>query len=226
MPLLLDVALHIGTLAIIFVFFRRDVKQILSSLARLDFKSEHGRFIPLIVVGTVPTALIGLFFGVIIESVFQEVLPIAGAFIFCGMWLYLTRFGEERSRSITYSMALLLGFAQGLAIIPGISRSGVTISTALLLGIGREEAFKFSFLLSFPAVLGAVGVTFYRESINMASVGLGWVEISVGVAFALLTGYFALKLLWKILARGHLHYFAIYCWVLAAVLIGLSLLVF
>lgn len=226
MPILFDVALHVGTLAVILLFFRRDIRQILSSLARLDFKSEYGRLIPLIIVGTVPTALIGLFFGVMIENVFQELLPIAVAFVLCGMWLYFAKFGEEKSRGITYSMALLLGIAQGIAIIPGISRSGATISTALLLGIGREKAFKFSFLLSFPAIIGALGITVYRESSTLASAGLGWVEISIAVVFAMLTGYFALKLLWKTITRRQLHYFAFYCWVLSAALIVLSLQAF
>jgi undecaprenyl-diphosphatase len=222
-PIFFDVALHVGTLAVILLFFRRDIKQILSSLARLDFKSEYGRLIPLIIVGTVPTALIGLFFGVMIENLFQKLLPIAVAFVFCGIWLYFTRFGKEKSGGITYSMALLLGVAQGIAIIPGISRSGVTLSTALLLGIGREKAFKFSFLLSFPAIIGALGIILYREPTTLASAGVGWIEISVGVVSAMLIGYFALKLLWKTIAGSQFHYFAFYCWVLAAVLIALSL---
>ncbi len=225
-PILFDVTLHVGTLAVILLFFRRDVRQIVSSLARLDFDSEYGSFIPLIIAGMVPTAAIGLFFSVMIENVFQELLPIAIAFVFCGIWLYFTRFGKSKSQDITCSMALLLGVAQGIAIIPGISRSGTTISTALLLGIGREKAFKFSFLLSVPAIIGALGITVYRESSTLASAGLGWVEVSIGVVFAMLTGYFALKVLWKTLAGGKLHYFAFYCWVLAAVLVVLSLQIF
>jgi undecaprenyl-diphosphatase len=222
-PLLFDVTLHVGTLIIILLFFRKDIKTILAALVKGDFKSENGKLIPLIIVGTVPTALIGVVFSNAIETYFSNFLPIAGAFITCGVVLYFSKSGQERKENITYMEALAIGAAQGVALIPGLSRSGLTIAIALLLGIRREKAFKFSFLLSVPAVIGALGLTLYEqhETLNLAGVGL--TEILVGIAVSLVVSYFALKLLWRVLAGKKFYLFAFYCWLLGAVLLALSL---
>ncbi|UCF45400.1 MAG: undecaprenyl-diphosphatase, partial [Candidatus Bathyarchaeota archaeon] len=115
------------------------------------------------------------------------------------------------------------GTAQGIALIPGISRSGLTITIALLLGIRREKAFKFSFLLSVPAVIGALGLTLYEQHTTLTLVGVGLTEILVGIAVSLVVSYFALKLLWKALTGKKFFLFAFYCWLLGTVLLALSL---
>jgi undecaprenyl-diphosphatase len=222
-PLLFDVTLHVGTLIIILLFFRRDIKTILSALVKGDFKSENGKLIPLIIVGTVPTALIGVIFSHAIEAYFSNFLPIAGAFLTYGVVLYCSKTGQERKENITYMEALAIGTAQGIALIPGISRSGLTIAIALLLGIRREKAFKFSFLLSVPAVIGALGLTLYEQHETLTLAGVGLTEILVGIAVSLVVSYFALKLLWKALAGKKFYLFAFYCWLLGAVLLALSL---
>ena len=222
-PLLFDVTLHVGTLIIILLFFRKDIKIILVALVKGDFKSENGKLIPLIIVGTIPTALIGAFFSNAIEAYFSSFLPIAGAFIICGVALYSSRIGDERKEGITYVEALAIGTAQGIALIPGISRSGLTIAIALLLGIRREKAFKFSFLLSVPAVIGALGLTLYEQHETLTLAGVGLTEILVGIAVSLVVSYFALKLLWKALAGKKFYLFAFYCWLLGTVLLALSL---
>jgi len=221
-PILFDVILHVGTLIVVLVFFRRDVSKMLSALAHLDFKTEYGQMVPLLVVGVVPTALIGVVFGELIEDAFQTILPIAIAFLFCGAILYSSKLGKEKSGDINYSTAIIIGITQGIAIIPGISRSGATIAVALILGIKREKAFKFSFLLSIPAILGALGLTIYTDFGELASASLGWGEILAGAIIAMLVGYFALKLLWKTMAKGKFHLFAFYCWLLGTVLIVLN----
>ncbi|MGB9853939.1 MAG: undecaprenyl-diphosphate phosphatase [Candidatus Bathyarchaeales archaeon] len=226
-PILFDVILHLGTLTVIMLFFRGDVKKILSALARLDFKTEYGRLIPLIIVGTIPTAIIGLAFSMFLENFFQEVLTVAIALLACGFVLYSAKFAKEKRSDISYFAALLIGIAQGIAAIPGLSRSGLTIAAALLLGIKREKAFRFSFLLSVPAVIGAFGLTFHMNFSELAVSNLDWIEILAGVITAIIIGYLALKLLWKVLAKKRFHVFAVYCWVLGALLItALSLKVF
>jgi undecaprenyl-diphosphatase len=225
-PILFDVILHIGTLIVILFFFRKDIKNILLALVRLDFKTENGKLIPLIIVGTIPTALIGIIFGDYIETTFESIQPIAIAFLICGTMLYSSKAGKEKTDSISYLTALIIGTAQGIAIIPGISRSGTTIAVALLLGVKREKALKFSFLLSIPAILGALGLTVYKQFDELATAGLGWIEILVGIALAMLVGYLALELLWKVLAKKKFHFFAFYCWLLGAALVVLSLGVF
>jgi undecaprenyl-diphosphatase len=224
LPLLFDVTLHVGTLAVILLFFRKDIKTILTALAKRDFKSENGKLIPLIIVGTVPTALIGIAFSNTIETFFNSFLPIAGAFLTCGVVLYLSKTGREQNENITYLAALAIGTAQGIALIPGISRSGLTIATALLLGVRREKAFKFSFLLSVPAVIGALGLTLYEQHEALTLVGVGWTEILLGITVSIVVSYFALKLLWKALAGKKFYLFAFYCWLIGALLLALSLI--
>jgi undecaprenyl-diphosphatase len=223
LPLLFDVTLHVGTLIIILLFFRKDIKLVLVALVKGDFKSENGKLIPLIIVGTVPTALIGVVFSGTIETYFNGFLPIAGAFLTCGVVLYASKTGNEQKDHVTYIAALIIGSAQGAALIPGLSRSGLTIATALMLGLRREKAFKFSFLLSVPAVIGALGLTLYEQHAALTLVGVGWTEILVGIAVSMVVSYFALKLLWKALAGRKFYLFAFYCWLIGAALIALSL---
>jgi undecaprenyl-diphosphatase len=223
LPLLFDVTLHVGTLIIILFFFRKDIKLVLMALVKGDFKSENGKLIPLIIVGTVPTALIGVVFSGTIETYFNDFLPIADAFLTCGVVLYASKTGNEQKEHVTYIAALVVGAAQGAALIPGLSRSGLTIATALMLGLRREKAFKFSFLLSVPAVIGALGLTLYEQHAALTLVGVGWTEILVGIAVSMVISYFALKLLWKALAGRKFYLFAFYCWLMGAALIALSL---
>jgi undecaprenyl-diphosphatase len=223
LPLLFDIILHAGTLAVILFFFRKDIKTILAALAKGDFKSDSGNLIPLIIVGTVPTAIIGVAFSNIIEMVFNSYLPIASAFLTCGIVLYISKTEQDTKEKITYFAALAIGAAQGIALIPGISRSGFTIATALLFGVRREKAFQFSFLLSIPAVIGALGLTLYEQHEALTLVGVGWTEILIGIAVSIAVSYFALKLLWKALARKKFYLFAFYCWLIATILLALAL---
>jgi undecaprenyl-diphosphatase len=205
------------------VFFRRDIRNILSALTHGDFKSENGALIPLIIVGTIPTALIGLVFSDWIETTFRNVLPIAIVLILCGALLYSSKYAREKTDRITYRTALIFGIAQGIAIIPGLSRSGTTIAVALFLGLKREKAFKFSFLLSIPAIIGALGLTFYKEHEALALTEFGWYEILLGVIVTMLVGYFALNLLHRAVQNKKFHLFAFYCWLLGIALIVLTL---
>lgn len=223
MPLLFDVTLHVGTLVVILIFFRREIKSVLTALAKRDLYSENGKLIPLIVIGTIPTALIGFAFSNGIETHFSNFLPIAGAFIICGVVLYFTKNRPEKAENITYFGALAIGTAQGIALIPGISRSGLTIATALLLGVRREKAFTFSFLLSVPAVLGALALTLNNQHEMLTLLGVGWMETLVGVVVSIIVGYFALKLVWKALQGKKLYLFAFYCWLIGVMLLTLSL---
>ncbi len=214
--------LHIGTLTAVLFFYRQEIKNILAALARLDFASEDGRLIPLIIVGTLPAVIVGLAFGSVIEETFQTMLPLSIAFILCGVWLYSSRMGKETTENISYITALLVGTAQAIAIVPGISRSGLTISTALLLGIQREKAFKFSILLSIPTIIGATALTAYREFHIIASSGFGWTELLIGALVSLAAGYFALKLLRKAVLNKKFYLFAFYCWLIGLALLALS----
>lgn len=222
--LIFDFALHVGTLVVALFFFRIEIKEILHALARLDVKTENGKLALLIVAGTIPAATVGLLIERTAgEQITQNFTLIGMAFALCGVILYFSKMGKEAKSEISFSTAILIGVAEGIAIIPGLSRSGLTISAALLLGLKREKAFKFSFLLSIPAVIGAIGYTFCTEYDALASAGLGLTEIFVGATVAMFFGYFALKILWKILAVKKFHFFAFYCWLIGAIIVAFSL---
>jgi len=123
-------------------------------------------------------------------------------------------------------VALLVGAMQGLSIVPSLSRSGLTIAAMLLLGIKREIAFKFSFLLSVPAVIGALGLTLYQEHNALSLAGIGTLEIVASLAVTVAVSFVALKLLWKTLEAKKFYLFAVYCFAIGALLLALSLMGF
>jgi undecaprenyl-diphosphatase len=223
LPLLFDVILHIGTLTIILVFFRQDIKLILAALLKGDFTSENGKLIPLIIIGTLPTAFIGVIFNRPIETYFSDFLPIAGAFLVCGVVIFISKTGTERKENISYVVAIAMGTVQGIALVPGLSRSGLTIAMGLMLGVERQKTFKFSFLLSVPAVIGALGLTLYDQHAMLAVAGIEWTEILAGISMSILVGYLALKFLWKVLSSRKFYLFAFYCWLFGAALLALTL---
>jgi undecaprenyl-diphosphatase len=220
--LLFEFTLHIGTLIVSLLFFREDIKKLVSALFQLDFKTEHGKLIPLIVVGTISAAAVGILIKGFVEQAFQSLTPLALAFILCGAVLYSTKASKEKTDQVGYLVAIIIGAAEGLSIIPGISRSGMTIAAALLFGIKREKAFRFSFLLSIPAIIGVLSLEFTDVSAVVALASLGWIEVVAGVVATMVVGYFALKLLWKVLTNRKFHLFAIYCWILGITLIAVS----
>jgi undecaprenyl-diphosphatase len=220
---LFNVTLHVGTLIVVVFYFRKEVNNILSALARLDFKSEHGQLIPPIVIATIPTAIIGLLYVGFLEDTLQTFLAIGITFLIGATILCTSRIGKENINTITITTALIMGAAQGLAIFPGLSRSGITISTALLLGLKREKAFTFSFLLSIPAIIGDLTVETYKQSGLLTSQGIGTTELLAGIIIAMIAGYIAIKLVSKTVQSRKFHCFAIYTWLLGIALIALAL---
>ncbi len=222
-PLLFDVALHVGTLVVILFFFRSEIRDIFAAFIKLDFKSEKGKLIPLIILGTIPTALIGYFIGNFLDTVFSTLFSLGAGFIFCAVVLYSSKHSKETKENITYLEALIIGVAQGIAIIPSVTRSGMTIAAALIMGIKRETAFKFSFLLSVPSIIGALGLTLYEQHNSLMSANIGIAEIFVGITVTVVVSVFALKLLWRTLVNRKFHLFAFYCAIIGILLIGLGL---
>ena len=221
-PALFDVILHIGTLFVTLFYFRKDILNVIRALVKADFKSEDGALIPLIIIGTMPTVVIGFLYGNDLDTALSTVLALGVGFIVSGVVLYVSKFGKENKLGITYVDALIIGIMQGLAIIPSISRSGFTIAAALLLGIKREKAFKFSFLLSIPSIIGALGLTLYQEHAELATAGIGLTEILAGVAVSIVVSFFALKFLWRTIASRKFYLFAFYCFAIGAILVVLN----
>lgn len=225
---LFNVFLHVGTLGVVIFYFRHDIKVILTALAHMDFHSEYGRFIPLIIVGSIPTGIVGILYAKFLADNYQTILIVGITFLFGTALLLASKFGKENKAQVSFRTALVMGAAQGAASFPGLSRSGATISTGMILGVKREMVFKFSFLLSIPAIIGDLGVEAYLERGNFTSKGIGVSPLSLLIAlvFTVLAGYIAIVLVKKLVLTKKFHYFAIYTFTLGILLITLALLGF
>ena len=233
--LLFDICLHIGTLAAVCIIFARDIGRLLNTFFRLPaLMAAHGgfrslfadhpdvRMIVLIVIGNLPTVVLGLLFHQVVDTIFGSVLIVGGMLLVTGTILWFTRWVRAEGRPValfTVKDALIIGFMQGLAILPGMSRSGVTISTALFLGINREESGRYSFLLAVPAIVGALGLELKAGISNSIPIGV----IVLGTMTAAVVGSIALMILLSMVKRGHLHRFSPYCWMVGGIAIAWGL---
>ena len=221
-----DVVLHLGSLFVVLAVFWRDVVKILKAFVHFDLRLEEGRLGLYIFLGAVATFIIGFVFKDLFESFFHSPLAVGVAFILTGSFYSLLYFfgrGERQSKPLDTLRATIIGVAQGVALIPGVSRSGSTIATGLLLKVDRRTAFRFSFLLFIPTVVGAMVATAVgAESLLVPDVS--YVDMLLGLVVTVVVGYLSLRLLQRIVLVGRLHLFAFYCWVLGFVLVLVQIL--
>ena len=192
-----DIFLHLGTLAAIFIVFWSDILDIFTT------KKKIGIFI---LIATVATVFFVFVFGKRIEPVFGNIKIVGAMLILTGIWLILGNFVRFGTGPMSGLKAVLIGLAQGVAILPGISRSGATISTALFLGLDGKTAARFSFLLSIPAIIGA----FLFKVREAAFTGFN-VNYIFGLIISCIVGVLSLKLLLRLLYRNRFHWFGVYC---------------
>lgn len=221
-PLSLSIVLHAGTLLATLFLFRADVARLLLDFAkglrapRAWLASDSGKISAGVIVASVPTAALGLLLKDSVES-WQSVPWIVGiCLLVSAVMVWTTRRGGGQASVLGLGAALIVGVAQGIAVLPGISRSGTTIAVAMLLGLRGEEAFRFSFLLSLPAVLGAVLLEL-GEPGALASVGA---SVWLGGAVATVVGVLSLVLLRKLVTQGRFWAFALYLVPVGALLIA------
>ncbi|MFQ6069668.1 MAG: undecaprenyl-diphosphate phosphatase [Candidatus Aminicenantales bacterium] len=210
--ILADVMLHVGTVISLLIFLRRDLVDLSRSLIRFagapkqKIKDPQIKILFYLLIASLPTALIGYFFHDFFISLFASLRAVGAALLITACFLFATRFARERGKE-TFLHPFLIGILQGAAIVPGFSRSGLTIGGALMLGWKRGTAARFSFLLSIPAILGAA--LFELKTAEAAS--LPWSLLLAGTAVAAITGYFALVFLVRLINRGKFFSFAFYC---------------
>ena len=216
-----DVVLHLGTLLAVIAFFRNEIVRMVRDLPK-GFKGRtevpgSTKLLFWIILASIPTGLIGFLLKDWFESLFSQPKTVGVMLLITGLALWLTRYRKGEGRALErmrWMDALVIGMAQGVAIIPGISRSGATISSGLFLGLERELSGRFSFLLSVPAILGATLLEFQKiESPSEIWAYLAGATVAFGV------GLVALKVLMKIVRSGTLFKFAYYCWAMGMVMI-------
>jgi undecaprenyl-diphosphatase len=217
-----DVSLHVGTLIALVLFFRRDIAAILSALPEaLGADHGPGKLLRLIVIGTIPVVIAGALAARWLEEHLRTPFVIAVTLILGAIWLILAeRFGsqERNEDSLTGAGAFVTGVAEATALVPGMSRSGSSISMAMLLGLNRESAARFSFLLGIPAILGAAG----KEAPHIIRLGVTARDgalFLIGMTVSAGVGYLTIRYFLRYLAGHSLNVFAYYRLALAAVTI-------
>ena len=224
-PILFDLILHLGTVTATVVVYYRKIWEILRDLGRRGEAARgNTRLFLYIIVSTVITALVGFLFKGTIVGLFQNPSAVSAFLIVTGVILFATRYAQKGTRQIDEArihVPLVIGFVQSFAMLPGISRSGSTISAGLFMGLDRELSASYSFLLSIPSVFGAV-IFEYMRSHQYLYQSMGFAVVIVAFLFSLISGYAALRILLKFVQGGRLWVFSFYCFVVAA--LGLILL--
>ena len=218
-----DVAVHFGSLTAVCVFFRKDIASLLSGGKQLlggNMASPESRMSLAIALGTVPAAIAGLLFASWIEQNLRDPAVIVYTLAGYGILMAVAdRYGRrERSlAAVGYTDAIIIGCAQALSLVPGTSRSGITITAARFLGFERQDAARFSFLLSAPVILGAASYKFIALLASGESVA--WKELGFGAAVAAVVAYASIDIFMRVVTRIGLVPFAVYRLILAAILV-------
>lgn len=212
------VVVHVATVLSTIVVFRKDILELIKGLLEFQW-NEATKFVSKLLFSAIPVLLLGLFFKDQIEELFTGNLILVGSMlIFTAFLLSLPSFIKVNDGKITFFKALIIGIAQAVAVIPGISRSGSTIATGLLLGTKKEDVARFSFLMVLIPILGAAFLDIVGgELTSSESIGTG--ALLVGFLAAFVSGLLACSWMIKIVKRGKLIYFSIYCLIVGVIAI-------
>ncbi len=214
--------MHFATALSTIVVFRKEVFTILKGLFQFKWNEEL-EFSIKIIISMIPAVIIGLFFEDELEQLF------GGKILFVGVMLLVTAFlllladkAKNTDKNVTYKKSFIIGIAQAIAMLPGISRSGATISASVLLGVDRTKAARFSFLMVVPLIFGKVAKDFMSGEINFQNEQFG--VMSAGFIAAFISGLFACNWMISLVKRSKLSYFAIYCTIVGLIAITYALI--
>jgi len=213
--MIMTVTLHAATALSTIIVFRKDIAEIFmglfSAIKNMDFKNnESFNFSLKIILSMIPAAFVGVLFDEQLESLFNEQIVLVGCMlILTGFLLFLADRAKDSARSVSYPNAIVVGIAQAIAILPGISRSGATIGTSVLLGVDKSKSARFSFLMVVPLILGKMAKDLLDDEFIMSTESL--TQVSIGFVAALITGIIACTWMIKIVKNSQLKYFAYYC---------------
>jgi undecaprenyl-diphosphatase len=220
-----DVAVHVGTLLAVVTYFRKDLLPLLTGLIaflRGDRQNTWGRLAFNLLVGTIPVGLVGLLAHDFIESQLRSPFVVAFQLAVFGIVLYLVDRSGRRNRDetmLTLGQALLIGCAQALALVPGTSRSGITMTAGLMLGLTREAAARFAFLLSVPGIALAGGYEGFKFATGVAGESVPVAEMLLGLVVSAVVGYFCIHYFLRFIARIGFLPFTVYRLLLAGFIV-------
>jgi len=217
------VLVHGATVLSILVVFRKDILALIKGVFAFKWNDET-KLVSLLIFSAIPVALVGLLFEEQIEALFSGRIVMVGMFLLVtAALLFSTRYAVGKGKDVGFKQAILIGIAQTIAILPGISRSGATISTALLLGIDREKATRFSFLMVLIPIMGATLLQVLKLLKEPASLQAEGMPLLAGFIAAFLSGLLACSWMLQLVKKGKIGYFAIYVALagIAAIIAGL-----
>ncbi|MBD3397718.1 UDP-diphosphatase [Candidatus Micrarchaeota archaeon] len=218
LPVIYDMGMHVGTMLAVLLYFREKILGMLLSLLKFDTKSKDFRLVLLIILGSVPTAIIGFGFKGFFVSMYTQPMLVGAALVATALILFSTKFSFSKNKEPEEKSAVAMGIGQGLAVAPGISRSGATISAGLQMGMGWKEAASFSFLLAVPAIFGA---TFFLL-LETPAESIDWGLMAVGATGAFVSGYASIHILLNFISRKTFPLFGVYCLLLGLAVIALN----
>ena len=215
--MIFTVVLHFATALSTIVVFRKDIIEIIKELLKFEWNSNT-QFIFKIIISMLPAALIGVFFETELESLFSNNIVLVGAMlIITGLLLLLADRAQNTSKNVSFKNAFTVGVAQAVAILPGISRSGATISTAVLLGIDKTKAARFSFLMVIPLIFGKIFKDIFSGELSYENAQI--TSLSIGFIAAFVSGLLACTWMIRLVKNSQLKYFAYYCAVVGIITI-------
>ncbi|WP_044401901.1 undecaprenyl-diphosphate phosphatase [Lacinutrix sp. Hel_I_90] len=219
--LLFTVVLHFATALSTLVIFRKDILEIIKGLFKPQF-NEDRQFVIKIIISMLPAVFVGLFFEEQLEQFFGgNILLVGFMLLITGLLLYLADKAKDTNKKISFKNALIIGVSQAIAMLPGISRSGATISTSVLLGNDKTKAARFSFLMVVPLIFGKIAKDIMSGDLSFESNNI--MSLSAGFIAAFIAGLFACTWMIAIVKKSKLQYFAIYCFIVGLIAIGFSL---
>jgi undecaprenyl-diphosphatase len=216
------VVLHFATALSTLVIFRKEIIEIFKGLLQFQWNDEF-KFSLKIIISMFPAVIVGLLFEKELESFFGgKILLVGCMLLLTALLLLLADKAKNTKKEVSFSNAVLIGISQAIAMLPGISRSGATISTSVLLGVDRTRAAKFSFLMVVPLIFGKIGKDLLSGDLNFQSSEM--IPISAGFIAAFLAGLLACKWMISLVKKSKLSYFSIYCAIVGSIAIGYALL--
>ena len=216
--ILFTVVVHFATALSTIVIFRKDILELLKGIFQFEW-NEESKFAVKVIISMIPAAIVGVYFEKELESLFKgNILLVGCMLIVTAILLYFADKAKNTHKKVSYSNAIIIGIAQAIAMLPGISRSGATISTSVLLGNDKTKAARFSFLMVVPLIFGKIAKDIYDGELSLESAQI--IPLSAGFLAAFIAGLFACTWMINLVKKSKLTYFSIYCFIVGLIAIG------